>query len=112
MGVERVALLLGEQDFGRCPQLFIASLGQESRDAVFRLTASLQRRGVSVETDLEGKSLKSQMRRADKLKARYTLVVGGDELARGMAPLKEMATGDQREVALDATTIHDAVTGP
>jgi histidyl-tRNA synthetase len=111
MGVERVALLLGEQDFVRCPELFIASLGQESREAVFRLTASLQRRGVAVETDLEGKSLKSQMRRADKLKARYTLVVGGDELARGMAPLKQMATGDQRDVALDASAIHDAVTG-
>lgn len=100
MGVERVALLLREQDFGVCPDLFIAAMGEDAQGEAFRLMSALQRLGLAVEMDYEGKSLKSQMRRSDKLKARYTLIIGGDELAKGSALLKQMATGHQVEVKL------------
>ncbi|MBU5636623.1 histidine--tRNA ligase [Geomonas sp. Red69] len=111
MGVERVALLLAEKDFSRRPDLFIAALGDEAHPEAFRLMSALQRLGFAVEIDYEGKSLKSQMRRADKFNSRFTLIIGGDELARGTAPLKNMDGGTQDEVALDAASIQAAMTG-
>ncbi|WP_129126888.1 histidine--tRNA ligase [Geomonas oryzae] len=109
MGVERVALLLAEKDFSRRPDLFIAALGDEAHAEAFRLMSALQRLGLAVEIDYEGKSLKSQMRRADKFSSRFTLIIGGDELTRGTAPLKNMDVGNQAEVALDAASIHAAM---
>jgi len=111
MGVERVALLLAEKDFGRRPELFIAFMGEKAQAEAFRLMTLLQRRDVSVELDYEGKSLKSQLRRSDKFNSRFTLIIGDDELARGTAPLKNMAAGTQTEVALDDALIAKEVKG-
>jgi histidyl-tRNA synthetase len=111
MGVERVALLLAEKEFARRPDLFIAALGEEAHAEAFRLMSALQKGGAAVEIDYEGKSLKSQMRRADKFKSRFTLIVGGDELARGSAPLKDMDGGTQSDVALDAVAILKVLKG-
>ena len=111
MGVERVALLLAEEEFRRRPDLFIAALGNEAQAEAFRLMTGLQRAGVSVEIDYEGKSLKSQMRRSDKFRSRFTLIIGGDELAQGRAQLKNMDAGTQAEVGLDVAAILAAVSG-
>jgi histidyl-tRNA synthetase len=105
MGVERVALLLADRKFTMRPDLFIVALGEEAQLEAFKLCGALQKKGCAVEIDYEGKSLKSQMRRADKLNARYSMVIGGDELARGTAPLKTMDTGDSTEVTLAAEAI-------
>jgi len=102
MGVERVALLLGEKDFSRQPDLFMATLGAGERSFAFSLMHTLLQKGIRVEMDYEGKSLKSQMRRADKLGARYSVVIGESEVASGRATLKRMADGEQVEVALEA----------
>ena len=56
---------------------------------------------IRAELDYEGKSLKSQMRRADKLKARYVLILGEDELKRGKAMLRNMETKSQEEISID-----------
>ncbi len=109
MGVERVALLLAEQSFSRRPDLFIAAMGEEAHAEAFRLMSALQRAGLAVEIDYEGKSLKSQMRRADKFNSRFSLIIGGDELARGTAPLKDMDGGTQGEVPLDAAAVAEQV---
>jgi histidyl-tRNA synthetase len=111
IGVERVALLLADQEFARRPDLFIAALGETAHAEAFRLMTALQRAGAAVELDYEGKSLKSQMRRADKFRARFTLIIGEDELGRGTAPLKEMDGGTQREVALHAAAVLAVLTG-
>jgi histidyl-tRNA synthetase len=100
MGVERVALLLAEGDFKMRPELFISAIGDEARDEAFRLMCALQRSGVKVETDYEGKSLKSQMRRSDKFNARFTLIIGEDELKKGRGVIKNMDAGTQEEVPL------------
>ena len=110
MGVERVALLLAEQDFRKRPDLFIASLGEPAHAEAFRLMSGLQRSGVSVEIDYEGKSLKSQLRRSDKFKARYTLIIGEDELSRGKGALKDMDAGTQKEVGLSVEAIRQETT--
>ena len=102
MGVERVALLLGEKDFSRQPDLFMATLGAGERSFAFSMMNKLLQQGIRVEMDYEGKSLKSQMRRADKLGARYSVVIGESEVASGRATLKRMADGEQVDVALEA----------
>ncbi|HLO27208.1 MAG TPA: histidine--tRNA ligase, partial [Geobacteraceae bacterium] len=93
MGVERVALLLAEKEFKKRPDLFIAALGEAAHNEAFKLMTGLQRSGVSVEIDYEGKSLKSQMRRSDKFNSRFTLIIGEDEMAKGRAQLKNMDAG-------------------
>lgn len=111
MGVERIALLLAEKEFSRRPDLFIAALGEEAHAEAFKLMSALQKGGAAVEFDYEGKSLKSQMRRADKFKSRFTLIIGGDELAKGSAPIKDMDGGTQSDVALEAAAILKVLKG-
>jgi histidyl-tRNA synthetase len=105
MGVERVALLLGEQVFASRPDLFIATMGTGERDFAFRLMHDLLRSGVKVEIDYEAKSLKSQMRRADKLKARFSVVIGENEIASGKAAFKRMEDGVSTESTMSVEHI-------
>ncbi len=109
MGLERVALLLGSQEFVTLPDLFIATMGGGERDVAFRLMDGLLKSGVRVEMDYEGKSLKSQMRRADKLKARYSVVIGENEVTTGRATFKRMADGQQADAALTVTAIQSLI---
>ncbi len=107
MGVERLALLLGDGAAPAAgPALFIATLGAEAEALAFPLLSRLQRRGLHAEMDYTGKSLKSQFRRADKLGARRVLILGGDELARGIAQLRDMSSGGQEEIPLAGVEEH------
>jgi histidyl-tRNA synthetase len=105
MGVERIILLLEEQDFKKRLDLFIVFMGERAQKKSFSLMSQLQRLDVSVEIDYEGKSLKSQMRRADKFKSRYTLIIGENELNKGMAALKDMDKGFQEDILLEPQEI-------
>lgn len=105
LGVERVALLLGDRSFERKPDLFIAVMGEAARSRGFALMAELQDRGFWVETDCEGKSLKGQMRRADKLGCCYSMVLGDSEVASGTVALKRMADGQEQTVMLDPEVV-------
>jgi len=103
MGVERLALMLGEKSIeAPRPDLFIAALGQEAGRRGFVLLSALHRRGLHAEMDYEGKSLKAQLRRAGKQKARFVLILGEEELARQAGQLKDMDAGSQEEVPLGA----------
>jgi histidyl-tRNA synthetase len=103
MGMERLVLLKGGEPIAPPrPALFLAALGTEPSRHAFLLMAELQRRGIHVEMDYEGKSLKSQLRRADKLRARFVLILGEDELKRQVAQLRDMDASTQEEVPLPA----------
>jgi histidyl-tRNA synthetase len=101
MGVERLVLMKGDE-LVRPPrlELFLAAIGDEAARRAFILMSGLQRQGRRAEMDYEGKSLKSQLRRADKLRARHVLILGEDEIARQVALLKDMDAGTQEEVPL------------
>lgn len=102
MGVERLALLKGGgAEQAPAPDLFIAGVGEQGAGEAFRIMATLQRRGVYAEMDYQGRSLKAQLRRADKLGARRVLILGENELAEGTAPLRNMADGSQETISLD-----------
>jgi histidyl-tRNA synthetase len=102
VGMERlVSLLPKDKEFISYPHLFIAALGEEPFKEAYRMINQLHLDGIRAELDYEGKSLKSQMRRADKLKARYVLILGEDELKRGKAVLRNMETKSQEEISID-----------
>jgi histidyl-tRNA synthetase len=102
IGLERLALMLGEQSIEPPrPELFIATLGEAATKAGFSMLTRLQRQGVLVEMEYTGKSLKAQLRRADKMRTRRVLILGEDELARGVAQLRYMDDSLQEEVTLE-----------
>lgn len=105
LGVERVALLLGDRCPVRTPDLFVVVAGDAARLRGFRLVSELQDLGLWVETDCEGKSIKSQLRRADKLHARYSMVLGENELANNRIALKRMDDGNSQDVELNAQAL-------
>jgi len=101
IGMERlISLLPAEKTFLQDPQLFIAALGEETQMQAYRLLSQLHLQGIRAELDYEGKSLKSQMRRANKLNAQHVLILGGDELKRGKAVLRDMASKSQEEIPM------------
>lgn len=112
MGVERLALLLDQDKLQiEVPQLFIAALGERAQNEGFILLNHLQRQNVYAHMDFSGKSLKAQMRLANKLGSIFTLVLGDNELDTATAKLKRMADGTEQEIKLDtlASTIAAAL---
>lgn len=102
IGLERLVLMKGEQQVAPAgPQLFIAAMGKEAADKAFVLMSQLQTAGVRAEMDYLGKSLKAQMRRANKLNAAFTLILGEEELQSGQAQLKDMSDSSQATVRLN-----------
>ena len=101
VGVERLISLLPEGKGLTHPlHLFVAALGEEGYQEAFKLVNQLHLQGIRAELDYEGKSLKSQMRRADKLKARFALILGGDELKKGTVVLRNMGDKSQEEIPI------------
>jgi histidyl-tRNA synthetase len=83
------------------PDLFVAALGAKSQTLAFEWICKLGLNGIRVEMDLSDKSLKSQMKRANRLGAPYVLIVGDNELEAGEAALRNMATKEQISIAID-----------
>ena len=101
IGMERlISLLPKEKEFFRYPHLFVAALSEEAYREAYQLVNQLHLQGIRTELDYEGKSLKSQMRRADKLKAKYVLILGEEELKRGRAVLRNMEDKSQEEIPI------------
>lgn len=103
IGMERLILLLQQEQDGkvRAPRVFVAGLGDKPRDRAFFLVQELRGHGVEAELDYEGRSLKSQMRRADKTGARLVLILGEDEMNRGEIQLRDMREKTQEVLPLD-----------
>lgn len=104
IGTERILLELGNQ--GIAPEapnvsdVFVASLGEEGRLPAFELGMSLRREGFSADFDHMERSLKAQFRYADKQGVRVMVIVGGEELSRGMVIIKNMDSGEEIEAPL------------
>ncbi len=103
-GIERLLMVMDQANLSTgnapAPDVFLASADDEGRRWNARTAMELRRAGLSCETDLLGRSLKSQMREADRQAARVVLVVGAAEIAKNAAVAKTMASGDSREITL------------
>lgn len=101
LGIERVAALLHlGSEIARPPVVFLAVLGEAASRRLAGLLTVLRDAGIRTETDYDRGSLKSQMRKADRLGARYTVILGDDELAKDAAAVRDMATKAQHDVPL------------
>jgi histidyl-tRNA synthetase len=102
-GLERLVLALpASAPITAAPRAFIVAIGDEGRTAAWPLLRALRQAGLPAQMEFDARSVRAQMKRADRVAARVTLIVGGDELARGEITLRDMATGDQHAVARDA----------
>ena len=102
IGLERlISLVPKENDFSGSPFLFIASLGIRAKEKAFQLANSFRMTGIKTEIDYDGRSLKSQLRWANKLNARFVVIIGDDELMSGKVILKDMEGKEQEEVELE-----------
>lgn len=114
MGMERLVLLLAQHGVV-APEsetdLFVAALGEAATEKGFGLVHALRTRGLQVAMDHEGRSLKSQMKQANRCNAKHALIMGEDELKKGEAALRDMATKDQISVPLagDVTAWCDTI---
>lgn len=109
-GIERVLLVrqaLGVDD-GLSDEIdaFVITLGAGARVAGLRLLAELRAAGLSADTDYLGRSLKSQMKEAHRQNARFALIAGEDELARGVVAVRSMQDSEQTEVPTSAVVEH------
>ena len=103
LGVERLVALVEEsikKDYDK-PEIFLAGLGDNAEKKVFGWVTELRRSGIMAEMEYSSKGLKAQMKKADRLGAKRTLIVGDDELASGKGILRDMATKTQQEVGLN-----------
>ncbi|PID41166.1 MAG: histidine--tRNA ligase [Proteobacteria bacterium] len=113
IGMERLVLLLRQQQTHGVEKgidLFLAGLGKDAARTCFKLMHQLRSEGISADMDLEGRSLKSQMKQADKAGSRYVLIVGDQELEKKAAVLRNMSTKKQQELPLTATAVLAGIT--
>lgn len=99
-GLERIALILEEQKEKLVPKvdLYLANPDEAGYVKCLQLCNDLRMRGIRAEMDLQSKSFKAQMKRANKLMARYVLIIGQQELDNNLVILKDMQEGTQEEI--------------
>ena len=104
LGLERLMLLMEAQGCeypeDARPDLFIAALGEKATLKAIDIAKDMRAEGYSCLYDLNSRSLRAQMKYADKLNAKYTIVIGDSEVEEGVAKLKDMQTGEETEIAL------------
>ncbi len=104
MGLERLLLVMQKQgcDFieEKTCDLYIATMGENAVNKALSMTSALRDEGFFVEYDLVERGLKPQMKYADKIGAKFVIVLGDNEIESGSAKLKNMATGEQTDITL------------
>lgn len=105
MGLERLILTMEKQgcefmEEKKC-DLYFASMGENAQKKAVQLATLMRAEGFKVEYDVVGRGLKPQMKYADKIGARFVIVIGDNEIETNCAKLKNMQTGEQTDVTLD-----------
>ncbi|SHI56043.1 histidine--tRNA ligase [Parasporobacterium paucivorans] len=105
MGIERILFFLdqeGVQLEAEPPvQLYVGVMGKDSKIESYKLVQALREKGIIVETDYMDRSVKAQMKYANKIGALYTVVIGEDELKTNTASVKNMETGEALSLQID-----------
>ncbi len=113
MGITRLIQALKDEnlvpDFENGCDIYIAPLGERASEFAFAMSQKLKSRGFSAETDICGRSLKAQMKYADKSGARFVLVIGDNEIDENQAELRNMQGGERIKTELSIETIIDNI---
>lgn len=111
IGIERLLLLLEAQgiEIPAAPtcDIYIAGLGEKAQLKSFELVKTVRSSSISAECDIVGRSLKAQMKYADKIGAKFSIVLGDSEIESGKAQLKNMETGEKAEISLGENFFSD-----
>jgi histidyl-tRNA synthetase len=103
LGQERLAMILardGRPAKGRAPEVFFVTADAEGALEALRRGAELRRAGIPCDLDARGGKLKAQFKQAERVGARYAIVLGGDEVRSGRAKLKDLRTRSETPIAL------------
>ncbi len=110
LGMERVILALDRQRVAFPgtvgPDVFVVTVGQVGSDEAFKLLFKLRAAGFSANKDFLNRSLKAQMKYAGKAGVRFVVIIGEEELARGVAMVRDMVTAKQESVILDQIAVY------
>lgn len=105
MGIERLMLAINNKGVelpdAHTPDIYIAAMGENAALKATELCAVLRNDGLKAQTDICARGLKAQMKYANKIGAKFSMVLGDDEIYSGKAKLKDMEKGNEREIALD-----------
>jgi histidyl-tRNA synthetase len=109
LGLERLLLVLDAEGLvvpaqdaaDGTPQVFVATAGVQAEVEGFRVLDSLRSAGIRAVGEVAGRSLRAQMKSADRMGARYAVIIGQDEVAAQQASVRDLQTGSQEEVAFD-----------
>ena len=105
MGIERIIYFLEKEGVElepeTVPELYVGILGKEAKAAAYRIVNKLRDKGVVVETDYMDRSVKAQMKYANKIGAKNTVIIGADEITANKATIKNMESHEQVEVDLN-----------
>ena len=101
-GIERLAMMIEAPEREK-PSVVIVPLGERAESEAQRIVAGLRREGIAADLGYRG-NMKKRLSRANDAGATYALIIGDDELDRGEAQLKDLASGEQRPVSLDLLT--------
>lgn len=108
MGIERIIYFLEKEGVSLTPEepveLYVGILGEEAKASAYKIVYELRHAGVIVETDYLNRSVKAQMKYANKIGAKHTVIIGSNELAENKVRIKKMDDGTQTEVVLDEIT--------
>ena len=115
-GLERLVMIMKSQGLDKDliadkPSLFVAAIGDVADIAAQKLVFDLRKYGIHAERDLCDRSVKAQMKYANKLGAKYSMVLGEDEITANQADIKNMETGETTSVALTAEAIRSILEG-
>lgn len=107
MGIERLLMLMDKQGI-EIPQpstcdLYVAVMGESASLKSFEIIKAVRSCGLIAETDIVGRGLRAQMKYADKIGAKFSMVLGDNEIEQGKAVIKNMSSGEQTEIVLDDT---------
>lgn len=115
LGMDRILLALEAQKVEfpqpvKC-EAYLVCVGEEAQKKAFRLVDELHRCGVPADFDVCGRGVKAQMKYANKIGAKFTLVLGDDEIRQGKAAMKNMKTGETKTISItEEDFINDYVT--
>ncbi|MDD5565609.1 MAG: histidine--tRNA ligase [Candidatus Omnitrophica bacterium] len=113
-GIERLLLVCKEEKIAPAvkPLVFLILLGDQARQKGAKVLNDLRSHGIAADTDYESKSLKGAMRKANDFNARFVAILGEDELRKETISLKDMQSGQQREVGINEITQIISNSGP
>jgi histidyl-tRNA synthetase len=109
VGVERLAMLLPQTTAEAARECFFAGIGERSRSYLTSILKRCLSEDITLRYAYEAKSLKAQMRYADNLKCNCVLILGDDEIDKGVITLRDMAGKSQEELPLDIDTVIDVL---